>query len=251
LKLRGLRRSINTRGRAQSICPARHGDGLVTDQREQPNEDPIRQCLAAGDYRGGFERLLKLYSTKVFHLAYSMVRNETQAEDMTQDIFLKIWKGLRGYHGGASLSTWIYTIARNTCLTELKRRACRPTVSLYDAEFEDALDRLPVLQSCEKLRLQAQLRAKWTAERKNFFRAQLPAFLEPGLQHGRHRRCLSAVPPDHQLAEWAPGVYQGFAKRFGLARCHGRRSPLPAGRIRSRLEKPPRRLARGLGDVIG
>jgi len=119
----------------------------VTEQPQQPTEDVIRQRLTAGDFRAGFERLLELYSTKVFHLAYSMLRNETQAEDMTQDIFLRVWKGLPGYHGGASLSTWIYTIARNTCLTELKRRTCRPTVSLYDPEFEDALDRLPALQS--------------------------------------------------------------------------------------------------------
>src|SRR6266702_928162 len=59
-----------------------------------------------------------------------MVRNETQAEDLTQETLVKIWKGLPGYHGGASLSTWIYTIARNTCLTELKKRACCPALLL-------------------------------------------------------------------------------------------------------------------------
>jgi RNA polymerase sigma-70 factor (ECF subfamily) len=76
-----------------------------------------------------------------------MVRNETQAEDMTQEILLRIWKGLPGYHGGASLSTWIYTIARNTCLTELKKRASHPTVSLQTPEFEAAMESLPTLQS--------------------------------------------------------------------------------------------------------
>ncbi len=107
----------------------------------------VRQKVAAGEYRAAFERLLELYSTKVFHLAYSMLRNETQAEDMTQEIFLRIWKGLPGYHGGASLSTWIYAIARNTCLTELQKRAARPTVSLYEPEFENVLDQLPALQA--------------------------------------------------------------------------------------------------------
>jgi RNA polymerase sigma-70 factor (ECF subfamily) len=119
----------------------------VTDQPQQPKDIELRQSLAAGEYRVAFERLLELYSTKVFHLAYSMLRNETQAEDMTQEIFLRIWKGLPGYHGGAALSTWIYAIARNTCLTELKRRAARPTVSFYEPEFEDALDHLPALQT--------------------------------------------------------------------------------------------------------
>jgi len=119
----------------------------VTDQPQQPKDIDIRQSIAAGEYRAAFERLLGLYSTKVFHLAYSMLRNETQAEDMTQEIFLRVWKGLPGYHGGSALSTWIYAIARNTCLTELKKRAARPTVSLYEPEFENALDHLPALQT--------------------------------------------------------------------------------------------------------
>ncbi len=113
-------------------------------------DNDIRQHLAAGQFREAFERLLALYSDKVFHLAYSMLRNETQAEDMTQDIFLRIWKGLPSYHGGASLSTWIYTIARNTCLTELKKRAARPTVSIHEPEFEAAAEGLPALQSADR-----------------------------------------------------------------------------------------------------
>ena len=119
----------------------------MTDQPQQPIDIDVRQSIAAGDYRAAFERLLGLYSTKVFHLAYSMLRNETQAEDMTQEIFLRIWKGLPGYHGGAAVSTWIYAIARNTCLTELKKRAARPTVSFFEPEFEGVLDHLPALQT--------------------------------------------------------------------------------------------------------
>jgi RNA polymerase sigma-70 factor (ECF subfamily) len=125
------------------------GESPVTDQPQQPIDTEIRQSIAAGEYRVAFERLLELYSNKVFHLAYSMLRNETQAEDMTQEILLRIWKGLPGYHGGAALSTWIYAIARNTCLTELKKRAARPTVSLYEPEFENVLDHLPALQSSD------------------------------------------------------------------------------------------------------
>jgi RNA polymerase sigma-70 factor, ECF subfamily len=119
------------------------------DPAQQSAENEIRQRLAAGDFRAAFERLVELFSTRVFHLAFSMMRNETQAEDMTQDILLRIWKGLPGYHGDASLSTWIYTIARNTCLTELKKRSARPTVSLHEPEFEDGMDRLSALQTSD------------------------------------------------------------------------------------------------------
>jgi RNA polymerase sigma-70 factor (ECF subfamily) len=93
--------------------------------------------------------VLARYQDKVFRLAFSMLHNETQAEDTAQDVFLKIWKGLPGYHGAASLSTWIYTIARNTCFTELKKRGARPTISLQEPDMEAVTDSIPSLQSTD------------------------------------------------------------------------------------------------------
>jgi RNA polymerase sigma factor (sigma-70 family) len=78
-----------------------------------------------------------------------MIGNETQAEDVAQEVLLRIWKGLPGYHGGASLSTWIYTITRNTCLMELKRRAQHPTISLDEPDFAVAMELVPALQSSD------------------------------------------------------------------------------------------------------
>ena len=112
-------------------------------------EDDIRERLAARQYREAFERILERFKDKVFRLAISLVRDETVAEDMTQDIFIKVWKALPGYHGAASVSTWLYTIARNTCLTELKRRAHRPTVSLHAPEIEAVVDALPAMQTSD------------------------------------------------------------------------------------------------------
>ena len=122
----------------------------MTSQIQQPADSDLRQRLAAGNYHEVFERVVELYSAKIFHLAFSMVRSEAQAEDMTQETLVKIWKGLPGYHGGASLSTWIYTITRNTCLTELKKRTSHPTVSIQEPELEGALESLPALQSLDR-----------------------------------------------------------------------------------------------------
>ncbi len=123
---------------------------LVTDRPPQQSVDgDIRQHLAAGQYHDAFELLVERYSAKVFHLAYSMIGNQTQAEDLAQEALLRTWKGLPGYHGGASLSTWIYTIARNTCLTELKRRAQHPPVSMDEPGFAAAIDSVPALQSSD------------------------------------------------------------------------------------------------------
>jgi RNA polymerase sigma-70 factor (ECF subfamily) len=110
-------------------------------------DDDIRHSLSAGDLRRAFERVLETYQEKVFRLACGLLRDETCAEDMTQEVFLKIWKALPGFKGEASLSSWIYTITRNTCFSELKRR--RPTVSLSEPGGDDAVEHLPEFQTPE------------------------------------------------------------------------------------------------------
>jgi RNA polymerase sigma-70 factor (ECF subfamily) len=109
----------------------------------------ILELIEARQFDEAFGRLLERFKGKVFRLAFSLLRNETRAEDVAQDAFVKIWKGLPAFHGGASLSTWIYAIARNTCLTELRRHSRRPTVSLQAPEMEGASDWLPALQCAD------------------------------------------------------------------------------------------------------
>jgi len=98
----------------------------------------VHARLHAKQYREALALLLPRYRDKVFRLCFSMLRDRALAEDVTQEIFLKVWRALPGYGAQASLSTWIYAISRNTCLSELRRR--KPTVSIdqgeeaYDAE---------------------------------------------------------------------------------------------------------------------
>jgi len=113
-------------------------------------EDDILERLDARQYREAFELVVDRFQNKVFRLAISMVRDEVLAQDLAQDILMKIWKALPGYLGGASLSTWIYTISRNTCLTELKRRAARRTVSLSEPAVEASLDSIAALQTSDR-----------------------------------------------------------------------------------------------------
>src|ERR1035441_9980368 len=77
-----------------------------------------------------FERLLDEYRDKVFRLACSLLGDQAAAEDATQEIFLKIWKALAGFRGESSVSTWIYAIARNTCLTRRRIAGAQRTFSL-------------------------------------------------------------------------------------------------------------------------
>jgi len=111
----------------------------MNELRQTPDDDIQRQ-LAARNFRDAFEQLLERYKEKVFRLCVSMMRNESHAEDMTQEIFVRIWKALPGFQGQASLSTWIYAISRNRCLTDLRKQSRRPTISLDDPEGETGLD---------------------------------------------------------------------------------------------------------------
>jgi RNA polymerase sigma-70 factor (ECF subfamily) len=71
-------------------------------------------------------------------LAYSFLRDREAAEDVTQEVFIKVWRALPGFDGRASMSTWIYTIARNASLSALRAR--RPQSSLSDPEVMEAVE---------------------------------------------------------------------------------------------------------------
>ena len=82
--------------------------------------------------------LLPAFRRKVFGLAYSFLRDREAAEDVTQEVFIKVWRALPGYDGRASVSTWIYTIARNASLSALRAR--RPQASLSDPQVMETIE---------------------------------------------------------------------------------------------------------------
>jgi RNA polymerase sigma-70 factor (ECF subfamily) len=100
----------------------------VTEAAQRDQD--IVQLLRTGRPDAAFEQLLDRYERKIFRLCCSLLRDPAQAEDAAQESLLRIWKALPGFDGRASLSTWIYTIARNRCFTALERR--RESESLSD-----------------------------------------------------------------------------------------------------------------------
>jgi RNA polymerase sigma-70 factor (ECF subfamily) len=92
----------------------------------------VQQLLHERRYDEALEAMLDLYEHKVFRMAVAMLRDAGRAEEVTQDIFLKMWRAFPGYNGRASLSTWLYTIARNTCLSAVRAQSYRRTSGLDD-----------------------------------------------------------------------------------------------------------------------
>lgn len=95
-----------------------HAAATETTGRDQDIVELIRQ----GRRDGAFEELRHRYEGKVYRLCCALLRDRVQAEDAAQESLIRVWKALERYDERASLSSWIYAIARNRCLTALERR---------------------------------------------------------------------------------------------------------------------------------
>lgn len=87
-----------------------------------------------------FERIVREYQDKIFRLAFSMLGDRAAAEETAQDVLVRVWRGLAGFRAESSLSTWIYAITRNACLTALGRREA-PADSLEEPAAQRAVER--------------------------------------------------------------------------------------------------------------
>lgn len=85
-------------------------------------DDAIIALLRAGRPDDAFAQLVPAYRRRVFGIAYGILRDRAAAEDVAQEVFVKLWQGLGGYDGRAKLSTWIYAIARNASISALRKR---------------------------------------------------------------------------------------------------------------------------------
>jgi RNA polymerase sigma-70 factor (ECF subfamily) len=95
-----------------------------------PADEAIIQLARAGRWQEAFENLVPAYRRRVFGLAYGILRDRAAAEDLSQEVFVKVWQALPRYDGRARLSTWIYAITRNAAVSALRAR--RRSVSMSD-----------------------------------------------------------------------------------------------------------------------
>src|SRR5258708_8323748 len=163
----------------------------------------IEQCLA-GD-QVAWEQIVRQNWRKVFNVAYKFVGKHDEGEDLTQDIFLKIFKALRTFDRRANFQTWIISISRNLCIDHYRSvRKERQTIA-RDIDSNDlqpaTTDRGPYAQA-EHQDLRAQLREALET---------LPITL----------RTAVVLRDLHELA------YQEIADRLGL----------PEGTVKSRINR--------------
>ena len=100
-------------------------------------EDPALVAVAKRGDMLAYEELVARHRERIYARAFSVVRNEQEAVDLSQEAWVKAWQRLAQFHGDASFSTWITRITINVCLDHLRRRKRQPTDSL-DAMNEES-----------------------------------------------------------------------------------------------------------------
>ena len=93
------------------------------------DEQRVVAAAQAGD-RGALERLLRDHQPGIHAVCRRITGNDADALDATQEALLAVVRGLPRFDGRSRFSTWVYRVATNTCLDELRRRRRRPLVGL-------------------------------------------------------------------------------------------------------------------------
>ena len=94
--------------------------------------------VRAGD-RDAFRPIVDRYSEMLFRLAYRLTGNETDAEEVVQETFLRAYRKLDSFDGRSELGTWLFRIATNCCLDLLDRRKTQPQVLAGDPDRDESL----------------------------------------------------------------------------------------------------------------
>lgn len=177
-----------------------------------PDETSLLRRAADGDL-DAFSKVVEAYRPRVQRIAYSAVGSAQEADDVAQEVFVKVWQNLDRYVHGASFSSWLYRITVNTAIDRLRRR--KPTLALDDLIGEATSN--PSNERPEQLVLQRD-----TTERV--------------------RHAIAALPPTARitliLREYEQLSYKEIAEVLQI----------PIGTVMSRLNYARQALKRSLAD---
>jgi len=92
----------------------------------------------AGDAKS-FEILVKEYLKPIYSFAYRYVGNSQDAEDIAQDVFIKVWRNIKKFDSSRSFKTWIFSIAKNSCIDNLRKKKSIPFSRFENEKGENIL----------------------------------------------------------------------------------------------------------------
>ena len=106
-------------------------------ERREANERDVALMLRVktGDMVA-FEQLVEIHQGPVIGTVAKMLGGASEAEDIAQQVFVRVWKSAARYEPQAKFTTWLFTITRNLVFNETRRRKRKPTVSVEEREEE-------------------------------------------------------------------------------------------------------------------
>ena len=111
---------------------------LATDLSKKVTDEELVKLYLETQNVAYFNLIYKRYSGKIFGKSLSLLKSESEAEDATQDIMMKILMNMSKFSGKSRFSTWIYSITYNYCIDFLRRKKKDP--SIYVDDFIENLD---------------------------------------------------------------------------------------------------------------
>jgi len=112
----------------------------VTAQRSQSAADlELARAAAAGDGEA-FEKLYRQYYRRVYSLALRMVSDPTLAEDMTQEVFLQVYRKIGSFRGDSAFTTWLHSLTVNQILMHFRKRGVKLEHTAEETELANIVD---------------------------------------------------------------------------------------------------------------
>jgi RNA polymerase sigma-70 factor (ECF subfamily) len=124
-------------------------DQDIADQDLNSIDDEALVELAQDGAYAAYEELVRRYQDKAYRLAWSMVKNESDANDVVQEAFLNMYRKLDTFEGNSQFGSWIYRVIVNAALMKLRKQKRRSEVSIDDDETEFREDDYYVMSAPE------------------------------------------------------------------------------------------------------
>ena len=105
---------------------------METPAKKKDVDEKLVRDLKNGDSEA-FEQLVELYQKKIYALAFNMTHNQMDAQDVTQDVLLSIFRKVHTFQGKSAFSSWIYRVTLNAVYMKLRSKKKEQAVSLEDA----------------------------------------------------------------------------------------------------------------------
>lgn len=138
----------------------------------QLSDSQLATMWTQGDSKA-FSRLLELYKDRIYRLAYRMLRNKSDSEDVVQETFLRAYQHSHRFDTSKSFSTWIFSIGKNVTIDFLRKKKSELSMDTNPNPFQDVLPFYDKLTSLEKTP-ELQLIEQETAEQVELMIRELP-----------------------------------------------------------------------------